>query len=173
MYTAKIRPSSHSADYTVVCTLPTVQQARKVAKTYHSLQKGKHAFLSYYLEEGFQKELEDKVRREVFNQDPKITLKVYEHLQQLKISITIPKGATEEILPLITVEKSVQLIKLLKALCPPPTRTQRLRGEEKLTFHYFGEMIYSPSSEEFYFGDRMFSRPENVKVHQYTAFSPL
>ena len=171
-YAVKIRPSSHSADYTVVCTLPTVQQARKVAKTQHAPRNGKQVFLGYYLAEGYQKELEDNIRRNVFNNDPKIVLKAYEHLQQLKISITIPKRATENVLPLITTEEGTQLIKKLKTLCPPPTRT-RLRRGEKLTFQYFGEMVYSSIDEKFYFEDCAVSRPENVTVHQYAAFSPL
>jgi len=171
-YTIKIRPSSHSADYTVVCTLPTLQQAREVAKTQHSPRKEKQVFLGYYLAEGYQKELEDNVRRNIFNNDPKIVLKAYERLQQLKISITIPKRATENVLPLITTEEGAQLIKKLKTLCPPPTRTQ-LRSGEKLTFQYFGEMVYSSIDEKFYFEDYTFSKPENAAVHQYTGFSPL
>jgi len=166
-----LRPSSHSADYTVVCTLPTVQQAREVAKTQHSLRKGKRVFIEHYLTEGYQKELEDKIRRNVFNDDPKIALKAYERLQQLKISITLPKGATEAVLPLISMEEGAQLIKMLKTLCPPPIRTQ-LQRNEKLTFQYFGEMIYSSFDEKFYFEDCTVSRPENVTVHQYAAFSP-
>jgi hypothetical protein len=135
----RLRPSSHSDDYTLIYSFPTHEAAEKGAEAVGAKADGNRVIYHLWIECEKGEVVKDAQRIKL--EIGATNCKVYHDYQNLEIVATLPKGASNDVQPLILTNEQVRIITLLKRLCPPP-KTKNLETTTQLTFRYEGDEIY-------------------------------
>ena len=133
----KLKPSSHSYDYTIVGIFPNEQVARQKAEKADLPQKGRKLFM--VLSQATIAEADSAVR-EMDKLEPD-KIEVYTIYQELEIKVEVPIGTDLETLPLFLPASDVALLRTLINLCGKPTKIAN-GIYEKWIVHYSGEKIF-------------------------------
>jgi len=177
------RPSSHSSDYSLIGECATVEDAKKlkakVAKLSKAIAKkdieidwelpetrrigNRVIFTAHTDDECSVDELKALMKTEGSN------VEGYNYYQELKITITTPKGATYDTLPLLLSPQEATLLKALRQ----HSKTSELHQTAKNTlirFEYRGPGIYHYVKRIFVGIVDKYSPPANWKVQvRYSA----
>jgi hypothetical protein len=138
-----IRPSSHSESYTIVATFETNKRTAKVAKNRRFRHEscatdGKRLFL--FLGNVYSDEVDNMTCDLERYYHPK-KVEVYSEYQEIKIKITLPKGATVDTAPLLLTKDQMGIIINLIKLGKKPLKKD-VNKKTEWTFRYAGEKIY-------------------------------
>lgn len=135
------RPSSHSADYTVVATFKTGAEAKQkqvelAKKNIDGELRGNKILV--FLSHVYESDADDTVHSLTHYTD---NVEVYCDYQKITVTFTMPKGLNNKITGLIFSHDQQEIYKGLCKLCGKPKITRTKNGEFWV-FQYEGEKIY-------------------------------
>jgi hypothetical protein len=164
--TIHFRPSSHSTDYTAIGIFKDARVARKVAERVGGSRRGNRVVIRDYVDceiDDIESDIADQMRG--FPENP---FKVYTYYSHLKITIKIPKAASENVAMLLMPRDAARLLHKLSELCPPPIIVNQ-KTCSKLVYDYEGNLIYASDSTLYFGGNQEIALSSTLKVRQLTA----
>jgi len=163
-----LRPSSHSADYTVVATFKTGAEAKQkqvelAKKNIDGKLRGNKILV--FLSHVYESDANDTVHSLTYYTN---NVEVYCDYQEITVTFTMPKGLNNKITGLIFSHDQQEIYKRLCGLCGKPKITHTRNGEFWV-FQYEGEKIYFNTDHytlerpTFFFNAQRFD-PENTFI---------
>jgi hypothetical protein len=156
----KLRPSSHSSDYSVVADCKMSETAERLQAKLREIieQDSKNSKSDWEYPEVVQ--IQNRVVFTVYTNDESLIKSVINAVeaeteksmveygyQEFYLTLTLPKKATTATMPLLFSDETITLIRFLKRTCKITRQTDG-EGNETSTFHYAGEPIYGEQSNE-------------------------
>ena len=155
------RPSSHSEDYTIVATFPSVEKALNAMKNAPAGKRRGNKLL-VYLSNSYRIDA-DEVEAQLEEFEPS-NVQVYDCYQELVVQFVLPRGISKDTLLLVLNREQLLIMHRLTTQCRTPKIT-RTNEKEIWTFEYAGERIFFDyHNSQFRIGEHWISLGEYIKV---------
>jgi len=176
-FVIQFRPSSRSSNYSIVAIYKTAEEANKTFKAIKRLLKEIEADKSNKYDVDWSEEdvevwvegnkvqfnvdtsgYTDPIENVMRTMTPE-SISLFEDMQTLDISVTLPVGATGGVVALLTDPEDAKAIDFLNYRCGPANKT--VAGNNvTMMWHYSGDGIYNNAEGKLYLGDAVIGLKE-------------